>query len=308
MTERDANLVRAWRVIPSPDVRLRLDSTQLFPQIRRLSESKQNKKKKRCYLLFVSFAGVAADKASLSSRKRLSVFSVFQSLLSKVSKADGCDGWDGVCRELRRISSYCIKQTPIQQTVVRFDFPFQTFLEILISPSANPRTQRAAPSTWKSVAWMEIWVLRMLSRGSKSNTPIPSAQQQRDALLIICMPCNDSERETGIYEWVESSASILCCLEDNVLGGWAGRWEIRRADLPGRWLPATLIACKTMAKHDVVFTMPARSTCRHGLRERYDRNINSKTAAGLEGKRIRKSYGGFNAASGKLDGHYSRYT
>lgn len=87
VTESDANL-RAWRVIPPPDVCLRLDSTQLFSQIRRLSESKQNKKSRSC-LLFVSFGGVAADKASLSSHKKQSVFSVFQSLLSKDSKADG---------------------------------------------------------------------------------------------------------------------------------------------------------------------------------------------------------------------------
>lgn len=44
VTERDANLLRTWRVIPSPDVCLSLDSTQVFSQIRRLSESKQNKK------------------------------------------------------------------------------------------------------------------------------------------------------------------------------------------------------------------------------------------------------------------------
>lgn len=140
---------------------------------------------------------------------------------------------------------------------MRFDFPFQTLLKILISLSAAP--PRAALSTWKSVAWIEIWVLRMLSRGSNSNTPIPSVQQQRDAPLIICMPCNDSERETGIYKWVESSASVLHCLEDNVLGAGGGKWKIRRADLAGRWLPATLIACKTMAKHNVVLQCPQDS-------------------------------------------------
>lgn len=35
----------------------------------------------------------------------------------------------------------------------------------------------------------------MLSKRSNSNTLIPSMQQQRDALLIICIPCTDSERE-----------------------------------------------------------------------------------------------------------------
>lgn len=140
---------------------------------------------------------------------------------------------------------------------------------------------RAALSTWKSVAWIEIWVLRMLSRGSNSNTPIPSMQQQRDAPLIICMPCNDSERETGIYKWVESSASILQCREDNVLGvGW--KVEDKKGRSGREMTSSNTHSVQDNGKTQRGFTMPARFACRLGLRECYDRNINSITAAGLE--------------------------
>lgn len=43
----------------------------------------------------------------------------------------------------------------------------------------------------------QSWALRMLSRKSNSNTPIPSTGQQRDALPLICVPCTDGEREEG---------------------------------------------------------------------------------------------------------------
>lgn len=67
----------------------------------------------------------------------------------------------------------------------------------------------ATLSAWKNLAWNEIWVLRMLSRRSNSNTPIPSMQQQRDALLIIFISCIDSKRVGGSYKWVESRRSLF---------------------------------------------------------------------------------------------------
>ena len=85
-------------------------------------------------------------------------------------------------------------------------FPYQTFSKNINNRISEPAW--ATLSTWKRLAWNEIWVLRMLSRRSNSNTPIPFVQQQRDALLIICIPCIDSEREEGSHKWAGSSASI----------------------------------------------------------------------------------------------------
>lgn len=87
------------------------------------------------------------------------------------------------------------------------NFPYQTFSKNINNRISKPAW--ATLSTWKRLAWNEIWVLRMLSRRSNSNTLIPFVQQQRDALLIICIPCIDSEREEGSHKWVESSASIF---------------------------------------------------------------------------------------------------
>lgn len=45
-------------------------------------------------------------------------------------------------------------------------------------------------------------------RESSSNTPIPSLRQQRDALLIICIPCTDSEREEGSYKVIPKTTLV----------------------------------------------------------------------------------------------------
>lgn len=107
-----------------------------------------------------------------------------------------------------------------------FQVSLLNFLKNINNPISNPAWTTL--STWKSLAWNEIWVLRMLSRRSNSNTPIPSMQQQRDALLIICIPCTDSERVEGSYKWVESSESIFPRLSNNVLGDRAEKWKIRK--------------------------------------------------------------------------------
>lgn len=127
---------------------------------------------------------------------------------------------------------------------------------------------------------MGIWVLRMLSPGSNSNTPIPSTQQQRDALLIIPMPCSGSQRQTGISKGVESSASVRQCREDKVSGvGWKVGDKAGRS---GRKMTSSdTHSVQDNGKHSEGFTMPARFTSRPALRERRDRDVNSPPAAGL---------------------------
>lgn len=137
---------RAWRVIPPPDVCLRLDSTQLSFPIRRLSESKQNKKNLDltcCLLAFVEWQLIRPVYQAIKSRVCF--------LFSKVScqrtqRQTAGEGWAERDHELRlHIWPSCVKTfqcTRTQQTVVRFEFPLSNFsFKILISLSATPQGQ-----------------------------------------------------------------------------------------------------------------------------------------------------------------------
>lgn len=93
----------------------------------------------------------------------------------------------------------------------------------------------------------------MLSRESKSNTPIPSTGQQRDALPIICIPCTGGERKEGSYKVIPqtpggTSVAVRQCFEVRVweVDDKRGRSE-RKGILEGGRLEQ--IACKTLAKH-----------------------------------------------------------
>lgn len=55
--------------------------------------------------------------------------------------------------------------------------------------------------------------------------------QQRDALLIICIPCTDSEREEGSNKVIlQTLREGLQWLLDNVLRFGCGKWMTREAD------------------------------------------------------------------------------
>lgn len=76
-------------------------------------------------------------------------------------------------------------------------------------------------------------------------------QQQRDALLIICIPCIDSEREGGGGASSESRKQWdhLQLLLDNVWGGEIClKLKIRKKRDESPAIPMKQIACKAMAK------------------------------------------------------------
>lgn len=148
----------------------------------------------------------------------------------------------------------------------------------------------------------------MLSGGSNSNTPIPSVQQQRDARLIICMPCNDSERETESTSELKAARASSAAWK-TMFWGWGRKVEDKDGRSGWKMTSSNTHSVQDNGKTQRGFTMPARFTSRTGLGLDRDRNINSKTAAGLEClKKSRKSDGVFNAANGELNGHYSRHT
>lgn len=77
--------------------------------------------------------------------------------------------------------------------------------------------------------------------------------QQKDALLIICIPCTDGEREEGSYKVIlqtpgGTSVTVRQCLEVRVweVDDKRGRSE-SKGILEGGLMEQ--IACKTLAKH-----------------------------------------------------------